>query len=55
MASTNKCLAQSNKSRTGGKATKRGREFTGSAAQFRALTKLANDKTRYGSALPATS
>jgi hypothetical protein len=44
MASTNKYLAQSNKSRTGGKATKK--KFTGSAAQFRALAKLANGKTR---------
>ena len=30
-------------------------KFTGSAAQFRALAKLANGKTHYGSALPATS
>ena len=45
MASTNKCLAQSNKSPTESNATKK-RKFTGSAAQFRALTKLANDKTR---------
>jgi len=46
MASTNKCLAQSNKSGTGSKATKK-RKFTGSAAQFRALAKLANGKIRY--------
>jgi len=45
MASTNKCLAQSNKSPTESKRPKRGK-FTGSAAQFRALTKLANDNTR---------
>jgi hypothetical protein len=45
MASTNKCLAQSNKSPTESKATKT-RKFSGSAAQFRALAKLANGKTR---------
>jgi hypothetical protein len=48
MASTNKCLAQSNKSGTDGNATKN--KVTGSAAQFRVLAKLAN-----GSALPAIS
>src|SRR5262249_7561064 len=54
LASTNKYLAQGNKSPTERKATKT-RKFTGSAAHFRALAKSANGKTRCGSALPATS
>src|SRR5262249_42512216 len=45
LASTNKCLAQSNNSRRGAKRP-RGGKFTGSAAQFRALAKLAIGKTR---------
>jgi hypothetical protein len=47
MAATNKCLAQSNKSGTGSKATKKRRSLPGSAAHFRALATLANGKTRY--------
>ena len=52
MASTNKCLAQSNKSRTDGNATKKRKNLPVGRA-IRALAKLANGKTHYGSALPA--
>ena len=48
MASTNKCLAQSNKSRRRGQATKKRGNSARSAAQFCALAQLA-----IGSALPA--
>ena len=44
MAATNKCLAQSNKSGTGSKATKSRRSLPG---RFSALAKLVNGKTRY--------
>src|SRR5262245_46749012 len=47
LAATNKCLAQTNKSDTRAKATDKRRSDTGSAAQFRALAKLAKGKTRY--------
>ena len=54
MAPTNKCLAQSNKSCTEGKATKEAENpFPGARRSFVALAKLANGKTRIGSALPA--
>jgi hypothetical protein len=42
MAAKSKCLAQMNKSGTDGYAIKKQRSHTGSAAQFRALAKLAN-------------
>jgi len=47
LARQNKCLAQTNKSDTRAKATDKRRSDTGSAAQFRALAKLAKGKTRY--------
>src|SRR5207344_2757355 len=54
MASTNKCLAQSNKSRTDGNATKKRKNLPVGRA-IRALAKLANGKTHFGSVLPTTS
>ena len=51
MASTNKCLAQSNKSRTDGNATKTVKVYRWDGA-IRALAKLTNGKTHTG--LPAT-
>jgi hypothetical protein len=55
MASTDKCLAQSNKSRTNGNATKLRESFPAQDGAIHALAKLINGKTHYGSQLPATS
>jgi len=46
MAATNKCLAQSNKSRTGGKATKKRRSLPAARRNFVPLAKLVNGKIR---------
>ena len=54
MAPTSKYLAQSNKSRDGGQATRNRKAYRQHGA-IRALAKLANGKTHFGSALPATS
>ena len=45
MASTNKCLAQSNKSRTDGNATKKRESLPAHDDAIRALAKLDNSKT----------
>jgi len=47
MAPTNKCLAQSNKSCTGGKATKEAENPSRQRGAVSLLAKLANGKTRY--------
>ena len=54
MASTDKCLAQSNKSRTDGNATKTVKVYRWDGA-IRALAKSTNGKANYVSGLPATS
>jgi hypothetical protein len=54
MASTNKCLAQSNKTRTDGNATMKRKSLPVGSA-IRALAKLVHGQTHYGSALPAIS
>ena len=45
MASTNKCLAQSNKSRTDGNATKKRESLSAQDGAIHALAKLDNSKT----------